>query len=101
VINLHTCPCTKIKLKLKYRLKGDIISMAHAAVVRNADVMYIRDITGISVYLFSLLDVFVLSIIKLTMISGRSHLLDLLLLGPLCLQLCLIIFSFSTSFLKK
>ena len=51
VISLHTCPCTNIRLKLKYKLNGDIISIAHAAVVKNADVMYNRDITGISIYL--------------------------------------------------
>ena len=40
VTNLCTWPCTNVKLKLKHRLKGGIISMAHATVTKKADVTH-------------------------------------------------------------
>mmetsp|Transcript_12730 Transcript_12730/g.18272 ORF Transcript_12730/g.18272 Transcript_12730/m.18272 type:complete len:91 (+) Transcript_12730:142-414(+) len=46
----HTCPFWKIRSQLKYSENGVTKSTAHAAVVRNAPVRYIREIGGISLY---------------------------------------------------
>jgi len=51
VTSLHISPFENTSSQLKYKLKGLTISTAHAAVVKNAPVRYIREITGISMYL--------------------------------------------------